>query len=187
MPRPPQPPLHPDGRPAGAEGGDRRQDGPRLGLRDHPEAGARHQRRQACRLQRLCDPARPRRRGAPPGPVLDHLSRGDPPRRRCDRRGADGLRERIQGDARTARTGGHGADQAARVRLAVEPHRRGVQPRADRGDRSSRRSSGAGGCSPTRSTSTSSTAATPSTRCRSSCPSWRSAASSPTAWRRPMP
>ena len=57
---PAQPPLHPHGGPAGTARGDRGQDGTRLGLRDPNPAGARHQRRQACGLQRLCDVARPR-------------------------------------------------------------------------------------------------------------------------------
>ena len=65
--RPAQPPVHADGGPARAAGGESR---PRRhatrALRDQPPAGARHQRRQACGLQRLRDPARPGRRGARP-------------------------------------------------------------------------------------------------------------------------
>ena len=45
------------------------------------QPGARHQRRQARRLQHLRHAARPRRRGAPPGALLDHLPRADRARR----------------------------------------------------------------------------------------------------------
>ena len=52
------------------------------GLRRHRRAGPRHQRRQAGGGAELRHPARPRRRGARPGPVLDDLPRGHRPGRR---------------------------------------------------------------------------------------------------------
>ena len=82
LPRHGQPPLHPDGRDPGAARGHRGQDPARLGLRGGRQPGARHQRRQAGRRQRVRGAVRPRRRGPGAGPVLDHLPRVDRPGRR---------------------------------------------------------------------------------------------------------
>ena len=68
--------------------GDRGQDAARLRLRGRPGAGAGHQRRQAGDLQRLRDPARPGRRGAGAGAVLDDVPGVDPAGRRRPGRGA---------------------------------------------------------------------------------------------------
>ena len=56
------------------------------GLAVDGQPGARHQRRQAGRLQRLRQPPRPGRRGAPPRALLDDLPGVDPARRRRPRR-----------------------------------------------------------------------------------------------------
>ena len=83
LPRPGEPPLHARRRAARAARGDRRRRRARdSGLECHASQRARHQRRQAGRLQRLPGDARPGRRGAAARAVLDDLSRGDRARRR---------------------------------------------------------------------------------------------------------
>ena len=77
-----EPPLHPDGRPRPSCARRSRAKTPRLGLRGHGLAGARHERRQAGGLRGVRDAARPRRRGAGAGALLDDLPRGRRPRRR---------------------------------------------------------------------------------------------------------
>ncbi len=66
--RAPVPPLLPHARAAGAAGGGRGEDGPRLGLPGQRGPGADHQRRQAGGLPGVCYPARSRRRGLLPTP-----------------------------------------------------------------------------------------------------------------------
>ena len=146
---------------------------------------AGHQRRQAGGLRGLRHDARPGRRGAAARAVLDDLPRGDPAGRR--RAGARGRRraERLPGLGGPARGGAHAPHEGAAVLLAVQPDRCGLPGRAGRGDRPLGAGRRASGCSPTRSTSTSPTAASPRRRCRWSCPSWPTAASSSTASPRP--
>ncbi len=135
LPRPQEPQVHARRRPPGAEGGDRRQDDPRLRLRRADLGRARHQRWQARRLQHLHRPARPGRRGAAPRAVLDHLPRAD----RAGRwgvRGAPHRRDhRLPRHRRPARGRPHPPHQDPPVRVAVEPHGRGVPGRGGRGHR----------------------------------------------------
>ena len=102
----------------------------------HPEPGARHQRRQARRLQHVPDPARPRRRGpaarARTGPPIPRRSRWPAGRRSCCPRPPS---HRLPGDGRPARGGADLEHQGAALRLAVEPDRRGVPAGGGRGDR----------------------------------------------------
>ncbi len=78
LPRPAEPPLHAGRR---ACPSCRRRSRPRRcatrATRSTPSAGAGHQRRQARRLQHVRDAARPGRRGAAAGAVLDDLPRAD--------------------------------------------------------------------------------------------------------------
>ena len=105
------------------------------GLDVHAEPGARHQRRQARRLQHLRHAARPGRRGAPARAVLDHLPRADRARRRRAGRAAHRRDDRVPGHRRPARGGRHRPHQGAALRVAVEPDRRGVPGGRGRGDR----------------------------------------------------
>ena len=73
------------------------------GLDVQAEPGARHQRRQARRLQHLRHAPRPRRRGAPPRAVLDHLPRADRALRRRAGRAAHRRDHRLPGHGRPAR------------------------------------------------------------------------------------
>ena len=83
-----------------------------------------------------------------------------------------------------ARGGPHRAHQGAALRLAVQPDRRGLQPRPRPRRSAAGPSSTACGCSPTRSTSTWSTATRCSPRCPRSCRSCATSASWSTAWPR---
>ncbi len=157
------------------------------GLRGLGGAGARHQRRQAGPLQRVRHPARPGRRGHPARALLDDLPGVDPAGRRRPGRGDDRRDLRLPGHRRAARGRPHRPHQGARVRVAVQPDRRGLLPRRGQGHRRVGRSSTASGSSPTRSTSTSSTATPSSPRCRCWCPSSPTAASSSTASPRRTP
>ena len=106
VPRPPEPPVHADAGPAGAARGDRAQDQARLRLRLRGRAGARHQRRQARRVQHV------------PGVAAIRATRccarrrtGRPIRRRsrspaaCRSSSADDGGHRIPGHGRAARSG----------------------------------------------------------------------------------
>ena len=137
-PRPEEPPLHPRGRPARAARSDRGEDGPRLGIRRQGERGARHQRRQAGRLPGVRDAARPRRRGAAAGAVLDHLSRSDRARRRRHCAGRHRRVDRVPRHREPARSRPHAAHEGPALLLAVQPDRRGLPrqsklPRSDVG------------------------------------------------------
>ena len=152
------------------------------GYRVRRRPGPRHQRRQARRLQHVPGAARPRRRGAPPRALLDHVPRGDRRspaacRSRCSTAEAAGFRVTVDQleAARTPRT------KVAAVRVAEQPDRRGVPARRGRGDRAVGRRARRSGSSPTRSTSTSPTAVTSSRRCRCSSPSSPTRASCSTA------
>ena len=105
------------------------------GVRRGGRAGARDQRRQARRLQHVPGAARPRRRSARAGAVLDHVPGGDRARRRQDRRAAHHRGHRLPGHGRRARAGAHEEDEGVAVRVAEQPHRRGVPARGGRGDR----------------------------------------------------
>ena len=106
-----------------------------------------------------------------PGPVLDHLPRGDRPRRRRAGRGPHRRGDRLPGHRRPARGGPHRAHQGAacscrrRTRPARSTRRDEVEAIGRWAARARRV-----GASPTRSTSTSSTATTRSRRCRSLVP-----------------
>ena len=97
--------------------------------------GAGHQRRQAGRLPGLREPARPGRRGAAAGALLDDLPGGDRAGRRRPGRGADRRVVRLPGDGGAAGGRPHTADEGAAVLLAVEPDRRGLPARPGRRDR----------------------------------------------------
>ena len=106
------------------------------GVRGHGRPGAGHQRRQAGGLRGVRHAARPGRRGAAAGAVLDDLPGVDPAgRRRAGRRrrptAASGYLATVE-QLEAARTA---ADQGAAVLLAVEPDRRGL-PAARRSRRS---------------------------------------------------
>ena len=114
-------------------------------MRSRAVAGAGDQRRQARRLQHAAHVARRGRRGAAPGALLDDLSRADPARGRDPGRAPHHRGDRLPGHRRPARGGPHRPHEAPRVRVAVEPDRRGVRPRRDRGDRAAGPSSTASG------------------------------------------
>ena len=169
MPRPEEPQVHPGGRPPGAEGGHRRQDGARLRPRRHREPGAGHQRRQARRLQHLRHLARPGRRGAAARPRT-----GPPTPSRSRSRAASPW------SSRPTRPPGSGSPSTSSTppsptaprrccscRLRTPPGRSTRRPRSRRS--AGGPSSAGSGWSPTRSTSTSPTATTGSARCPRSC------------------
>ena len=79
--------------------------------------------------------ARPRRRGAAPGAVLDDLPGEHRARRRHARRAPDRRGHRLPRHRRPARRRGDGSHESIAVRVAVEPDRRGVPARARAGDR----------------------------------------------------
>ena len=174
LPRPAQPPLHPRRRAARAAGGDRREDRARLrATRSRPPAGAGHQRRQAGRLRGVRHAARPGRRGAAAGAVLDHLPRVDPARRR---RAGRGGRRRDAGYRVTVEQLEAARTDRTKVLLFCSPSNpTGAVYSRERGRARSAAgpSSTGSGSSPTRSTSTSSTATRSSPRCRSLVPELR--------------
>ena len=181
-----QPPVHASWWPSRAERGDRGQDQARLRVRLLGVAGARHERWQACGVHRVRRLVRSGRRGHLPGPVLDDVSRGDHVGwwRTGDHRHR--RRERLPGHDRAARRRRVPGERkccssSAPTTLRVPSTRRPPSRRSANG-----RSSTASGSSPTRSTSTSPTARTSSPRCRPSCPTWPTSASSSTASPRRM-
>ena len=121
---------------ARAARGDRAQDQARLRRRLRGRAGARHQRRQARRLQHVPGALRPGRRGAAARAVLDVVSR-DASRsaaacRSCCRRPrSTGFRVTIE----QLEAAVHAAHEGVAVRVAEQPDRRGVPARRGRGDR----------------------------------------------------
>ena len=154
LPGPGQPPLHADRGHPGPARGDRGQDQARLRLRGGCRPGARDQRRQAGRRQRVRRPVRPRRRGHRARPVLDDLPRVDRARRRDAGRRELRRDDRLPQLGRRPRGGVDAQHQGVVVRVAVQPDRRGVPARGDRGHRPLGRGQGDLGASPTRSTST---------------------------------
>ena len=127
----------PGRRPARAEGGHRGQDAARLGLRGAAGPGARHQRRQARRLQHLRSAARTRAtRCCCPAPYWTTYPEpialaGGVSVVAAHRRGRPGFRVTVEQleAARTPRT------KALRVRVAVEPDRRRLPRGRGRGHR----------------------------------------------------
>ena len=99
-------------------------------------AGARHQRRQARRVHRVRRAVRSGRRGDLPGAVLDHVSRGDHPRRRRagrhrHRRRRPASRSRSSSSTRRV----HRPHEGAAVRQPRQPVGFGLHARRGRGDR----------------------------------------------------
>ena len=136
------PQVHPGRRPARAARGDRGQDRPRLRLPGDRGPGAGDQRRQAGRVPDVRHPARPGRRGHCAGPVLDDLPGGDRAGRRRARAGARPTRPAgYLASVERAGGGPDRADQAAGVRLPVQPDRRGLPARAGQGRSASGRPS----------------------------------------------
>ena len=135
MPRPQEPPLHACRRAPRAQEGDRGEDAARQRVRRRGRPGAGHQRRQAGHLRGVRRDARPRRRGARAGAVLDDVPRGDPAGRRHTGAGAGRRDPGLQGHRRAARGGPHATHQGAAVRLAVQPDGRRLHGRRDPGDR----------------------------------------------------
>lgn len=121
--------------PARAEAGDRRQDAARLRLPGRPGPDPGHQRRQAGDLRGLRRDPRPGRRGHRPGAVLDDVPRVDPAGGRCPGGGRRRRDHRLPGERGAAGGGPHGEHQGSPVRLALQPDRRRLHPRADRGGR----------------------------------------------------
>ena len=117
------PQVHPGGRPARAQGGDRGQDGQGLRLPGGGQPGAGHQRRQAGGLPDVRHPARPGRRGHRAGALLDHLPRGHRAGRRRHAARADRRAVRLPGLGRRPRGGPHQPQQGAAVRVPVQPDR----------------------------------------------------------------
>ena len=176
VPRPPLPPLLADAGPARAPRGDRVQDQARLRRRLRRVAGGRHQRRQARGLQHVPGAVQRGRRGARARAVLDVVSRGHHARGGVPVVLPTIGGRRFPGHDRAARSRVHAAHEGTAVRLAEQPHRRGVSARRGRGDRSLGARARASGSSPTRSTSTSLTTGTCSRRCPASSPSsWNAA------------
>ena len=177
LPRPEEPPVHADRRPARAARGDRRQDRPRLRARGGRLPGAGDQRGQAGGGQRLRRPVRPGDEVLVPAPYWTTypesiaLAGGVPVVVPTD--AASGFRVTVD-QLEAARTPPH---QGPAVRLAVQPDRCGLPEGGDRGHRPLGRGARRSGWSPTRSTSTWSTAVPSTTRCRSWCPSWPTPAS----------
>ncbi len=134
-PRPAVAPVHPSRRPAGTARGDRRQDPARLRPRGRGVPGAGDQRRQARHLQRRRLADRPRRRGDHPGSLLGDLPGGRLDLRRRPGSGRHRREHRLPRHRRAARGSPYRAHQDADLRLTVEPDRRGLPARADRGHR----------------------------------------------------
>ena len=146
---------------------------------------AGHQRRQAGGLRGLRHDARPGRRGA-----RCPRRTGRPTRRRSGWPAACRCRWSPTSRAATSSRRPSSRRRAPRARRCCCSARRPTRPaRSTRPSRSRRSAAGrwtrASGCSPTRSTSTSPTAASRRRRCRWSCPSSPTAASSSTASPRP--
>ena len=158
------------------------------GLEVSGRPGAGHQRRQAGGGQRVRRPVRPRRRGPRARPVLDDLPRVDRPGRRDA-----GVRLLRRDDglplARSTTSRRRGRPTPRRCCSCPRRNPTGAVYPRDEIEAIGRWAVEQGhlGRSPTRSTSTSSTAAPSTTPCRCSCPSWPTAAWSPTAWPRPTP
>ena len=112
-----------------------------------------------------------------PRPLLDDLPRGDRPGRRRHRRAADRRVERLPGLRRAAGGGGHRPHQGAAVRVALQPHRRGVPARAGGRDRPLGRWAGAVGGHRRDLRAPRLRRRTATRRCRSWSPSWRTAGS----------
>ena len=129
------PQVHPGGGAARAAAGDRGQDGAGFRLPGRGRPGAGHQRRQAGRLPDVRHPARPGRRGHRAGPLLDHLSRGHRAGRRGDGAGPHRRAQWLPGLGRGPRGGQDRPQQGAPVRVAVQPDRGGLLPRAGQADR----------------------------------------------------
>ena len=171
LPRPAQPPLHPDRRAAGAA----RRRSPRR-PRATPATTSRPAQvlvtnggKQAVyeAFATLLDPGDEVLLPAPywtTYPEAIALAGGVPVA------GAGRRASRLPGHGRAAGGGPHAADQGAAVLLAVQPDRRGLPAGAGRGDRPLGGRRRASGSSPTRSTSTWSTATPGTSRCRSSVP-----------------
>ncbi|CAA9234455.1 MAG: Aspartate aminotransferase, partial [uncultured Corynebacteriales bacterium] len=133
--RPAQPPVLPRRRAARAARGDRGGDAARLRAGRAGRPGAGHQRRQAGGPPGVRHPARPGRRGAAAGAVLDDLSGGDRAGRRRAGAGADRRGHRLPGHRAGPGGGPDAAHQGAAVLLAVQPDRCRAPARAGRGDR----------------------------------------------------
>ena len=108
---------------------------PRLGLRGGGQPGARDQRRQAGRGQRVRGAVRPGRRGARARPLLDDLPRIDRARRRYARRRVLRRDHRLPLLGRGPRARLDAAHQGAALRVAVQPDRRRVPAARNRGHR----------------------------------------------------
>ena len=160
--------------------GHRRQDGARLGLRGRRPARCSSPTAASTPSTTPSPPARPGRRGAR---CRRRTGRPTPSRSRspaaCRCVLPTDETHRVPGHRRPARGGPHAAHQGRWCSCRRRTRPGAVYPRDEveaigRVGRRARRS----GSSPTRSTSTSSTATPSSTRCRRSCPSWPTAASS---------
>ncbi len=136
LPRPQDPQVHPDRRPARAAGGPGRQDPARLGLRGGRLPDPGDQRRQAGHrqlLRRRCATRATRCWCWPPtGPPIPRSSPW-PAGCRWSIPTDEASGFRVTVDA--ARGGPHPADQGAAVRVALQPDRRGLPPSGDRGHR----------------------------------------------------
>ena len=171
LPRPEEPPLHPRRRAARAQAGDRRRrPGATAGCEVQPgQVVVTNGGKQAIyeAFATMLDPGDEVIVPAPywtTYPEAIQLAGGVP---------VPGARRRdagVQGHRRPARGRAHRPHQGAAVRLAVQPHRRGLHRRRDPRDRRDGSRSTACGCSPTRSTSTSSTTASRPARCRCCAP-----------------
>ena len=99
----------------------------------HAAAGQRRLRRQAVDLQRADRHPRSRRPGRHPGAVLGQLPGHHPVGRGRAGGGRVPGRRRLQADACGAGGSDHAADQVAHAELPVEPERRRLHRRRDRG------------------------------------------------------
>ena len=122
-----------------------------------------------------------------PAPYWTTYPEADRAGRRDAGRAPDRRGDRLQGHRRAARGGTHRPHQAARVRVAVEPVRRGVPARRGRGHRPVGGRTRHLGRHRRDLRAPHLRRASRSTRCRWSCPSWPTAASWSTAWPRPTP
>ena len=97
-------------------------------------------RREALAVQPVHGADRSGRRGPDPRAVLGQLSRDGDARRRQAGDPADHGRGRLRGHRRASRRRVHAEDPRDRAQQPVEPDRRGLHARADRGAREGRRS-----------------------------------------------